>query len=169
MQNKKLRKALAVSMAIAMTGGLLAGCGSNNSSSSNGGAAKSGSTSSASGELDTSEFVELSMYVISDRPAGQDAIDENLNKLLKEKLNCSLKINWIGWAEYANKYPLLFSSGEEFDMAYSASWLNFAYNFCRRQNKRIKSRYWSRTYRGGMRAVPAFSENSHHVWEGTKL
>lgn len=57
---------------------------------------------------------------------GQDAIDENLNKLLKEKLNCSLKINWIGWAEYANKYPLLFSSGEEFDMAYSASWLNFA-------------------------------------------
>ncbi|NSE08523.1 hypothetical protein [Fusicatenibacter saccharivorans] len=71
MQNKKLRKALAVSMAIAMTGGLLAGCGSNNSSSSNGGAAKSGSTSSASGELDTSEFVELSMYVISDRPAGQ--------------------------------------------------------------------------------------------------
>ena len=126
MQNKKLRKALAVSMAIAMTGGLLAGCGSNNSSSSNGRAAKSGSTSPASGELDTSEFVELSMYVISDRPAGQDAIDENLNKLLKEKLNCSLKINWIGWAEYANKYPLLFSSGEEFDMAYSASWLNFA-------------------------------------------
>ena len=27
MQNKNLRKALAVSMAIAMTGGLLAGCG----------------------------------------------------------------------------------------------------------------------------------------------
>ena len=35
MQNKKLRKALAVSMAIAMTGGLLADCESNNSNSSN--------------------------------------------------------------------------------------------------------------------------------------
>ena len=127
MQNKNLRKALAVSMAIAMTGGLLAGCGNSSSGgSSNSGTTNSGSTSSASGELDTSEFVELSMYVISDRPSGQDEIDENLNKLLKEKLNCSLKINWIGWAEYANKYPLLFSSGEEFDMAYSASWLNFA-------------------------------------------
>ena len=124
MKNKNLRKALAVSMAIAMTGGLLAGCGSSSSGSSSSGTTNSGSTSSASGELDTSEFVELSMYVISDRPAGQDAVDENLNKLLKEKLNCSLKINWIGWAEYANKYPLLFSSGEEFDMAYSASWLN---------------------------------------------
>ena len=131
MKNNKLRKALAMSMAIAMTGGLLAGCGNSSSSgsgSSNSGttASESGSTASASGDLDTSEFVELSMYIISDRPAGQDVVDENLNKLLKEKLNCSLQINWIGWAEYANKYPLLFSSGEEFDMAYSATWLNFA-------------------------------------------
>ncbi|MFR0839556.1 MAG: ABC transporter substrate-binding protein, partial [Neglectibacter timonensis] len=41
-------------------------------------------------------------------------------------LNCTLKVNWIGWAEYPNKYPLLFSSGEKFDMAYAATWLNFA-------------------------------------------
>lgn len=76
-------------------------------------------------ELDTSEEVELVMYVISDRPAGQDVVDENLNKLLKEKLNCTLKINWLGWAEYVQKYPLIFTSGEEFDMAYaSTSWLN---------------------------------------------
>lgn len=94
MQNKNLRKALAVSMAIAMTGGLLAGCGNSSSSgSSNSGTTNSGSTASADGELDTSEFVELSMYVISDRPSGQDEIDENLNKLLKEKLNCSLKVS----------------------------------------------------------------------------
>lgn len=77
-------------------------------------------------DLDTSEEVELTMYVVSDRPAGQDVVDENLNALLKEKLNCSLKVNWIGWAEYANKYPLLFSSGESFDLAYCATWLNFA-------------------------------------------
>lgn len=38
MQNKNLRKALAVSMAIAMTGGLLAGCGN----SSSGGSSNSG-------------------------------------------------------------------------------------------------------------------------------
>lgn len=40
MQNKNLRKALAVSMAIAMTGGLLAGCGN----SSSGGSSNSGTT-----------------------------------------------------------------------------------------------------------------------------
>ena len=81
--------------------------------------------------LDTSEEVELVMYVVSDRPAGQDLVDENMNKLFKEKLNCTLKINWIGWAEYANKYPMLYSSGEQFDLAYCATWLNFA-NFARR-------------------------------------
>lgn len=47
MQNKNLRKALAVSMAIAMTGGLLAGCGNSGSGgSSNSGTTNSGSTSS---------------------------------------------------------------------------------------------------------------------------
>ncbi len=35
-------------------------------------------------------------------------------------------MNWIGWAEYPNKYPLLFSSGEKFDMAYTATWLNYS-------------------------------------------
>lgn len=75
--------------------------------------------------LDISEEVELVMYIVSDRPAGQDVVDENLNKILKEKLNCTLKINWLGWAEYGTKYPNLFTSGEEFDMAYAAGWLDF--------------------------------------------
>ena len=75
--------------------------------------------------LDTSEEVELVMYVVSDRPAGQDVVDEHLNEILKEKLNCTLKLYWISWAEYANKYPLLFSSGESFDIAYAATWLNY--------------------------------------------
>lgn len=78
-------------------------------------------------DIDTSKEVEVVMYVLGDRPAGQDIVDENINRILKEKLNCTLKINWIGWAEYTNKYPLLFSSGEAFDMIYvSDTWLNFS-------------------------------------------
>lgn len=91
-------------------------------------AADSGATTAAAGTgaLDTSKPVELVLYVVSDRPANQDEIDENFNKIATEALNCTLKTNWIGWAEYANKYPLLFSSGEKFDLAYSATWLNLA-------------------------------------------
>lgn len=123
------KKLVAVLLAATMSLGLLAGCGGSSSTggSSSGDTASSegGSEAGASGEVDTSKEVELVMYVISDRPAGQDIVDENFNTLLKEKLNCTLKINWIGWAEYAQKYPLLFSSGEEFDMAYCAGWLGF--------------------------------------------
>lgn len=122
MKRNLVKRITAVTAAMIMALGVLAGC-------SDPGAAHSSANRepklSEDGTVDTSEEVELVMYVISDRPAGQDVVDENINKILKEKLNCTLKINYIGWAEYANKYPLLFSSGEEFDMAYSATWLNF--------------------------------------------
>ena len=123
------KKILATLLAMTMAIGMLAGCGGGSSSGSSDAPASSdaGSTDGA----DTSKEVNLVMYIVSDRPAGQDVVDENLNKLLKEKLNCTMTINWIGWAEYANKYPLLFSSGEEFDIAYCATWLNFA-NLARR-------------------------------------
>lgn len=129
-RTKTLKRLLTTGMAAVMAAGMITGCGggaSNSTGSASGGeSAGTDGAEAASGELDISKEVELSMYVISDRPAGQDVVDENLNTILKEKLNCTLKINYIGWAEYANKYPLLFSSGEEFDLAYSATWLNFA-------------------------------------------
>uniref|UniRef100_UPI00321A8B76 hypothetical protein n=1 Tax=Bacteroides congonensis TaxID=1871006 RepID=UPI00321A8B76 len=111
-RTKTLKRLLATGMAAIMTAGMLTGCGggSSNSTDSSSGQESSGAESAeaeggeaAAGELDTSKEVALSMYVISDRPAGQDIVDENLNKILKEKLNCTLKINYIGWAEYANK------------------------------------------------------------------
>jgi putative aldouronate transport system substrate-binding protein len=91
-----------------------------------GGGSQSG-TSGGSKEADISRRVELVMWIIGDVPAKQDEVNANLNKLLLEKLNCTLKINWLSWADFGNnKYPLLFSSGEAFDMAYTATWLNFA-------------------------------------------
>ena len=52
------------------------------------------------------------LHVCGQRPArGSGPGGGNYNKVFEEKLNCTLKVNWIGWAEYKNKYPLLFSSG----------------------------------------------------------
>lgn len=128
MFNKTMKKLLSAGLVGAMAVSVLAGCGSSSAPA----AQPAGDSGSAeAGVADTSKEVELVLYVISDRPAGQDVVDENLNKLLKEKMNTTIKINWIGWAEYANKYPMLFSSGEQFDMAYCATWLNFA-NLARR-------------------------------------
>jgi ABC-type sugar transport system, periplasmic component len=116
---KKAMRFLAVMLSLAMILATFAAC----SDSSKPDAGKEGETV---GDLDTSKEVALTLYVISDRPAKQDEIDANYNALLKEKLNATVDLKWIGWAEYANKYPLLFSSGEKVDMAYTATWLNFA-------------------------------------------
>jgi putative aldouronate transport system substrate-binding protein len=78
------------------------------------------------GTLDTSKEVELVLYVIGVEPVKQAELSANFNRIAKEKLNCTLKINWIGWSEFPTKYPLHFSSGEVFDLAYCATWLNFA-------------------------------------------
>lgn len=109
------KKVLALLLTAAMTLGSLTGCGSSNNQSA---------SANMDGTQDTSKEVNLVMYVIGDRPVRQDDKDANLNKLLKEKMNTTLTINWIPWSDYANKYPLLFSSGEVFDMVYTSSWLN---------------------------------------------
>ena len=132
MNMRKASKLISLLLTAAMAGTLLAGCGNSGSSGSGSGSAGTTADSAAQtqvqeeGGLDTSEEVELVMYVISNEPAKQQELTDNMNKLFKEKLNCTLKINYIGWAEYANKYPLLFSSGEAFDMAYTATWLNYS-------------------------------------------
>ena len=133
---KKTVRLASLLLALALVVSTFAACGDNSSSTaSKGGDSKSSnastdvsesSTAEGGNDLDTSKEVELVMYVVSDRPAKQDDMDANFNELFKEKLNCTLKVNWIGWAEYANKYPLLFSSGEKFDMAYTATWLNYS-------------------------------------------
>lgn len=108
----KRKKWLSLALSVVMAAGVLTGCGGSSSSDSSQEESASESDESSEetaetvGDLDTSEEVEIVMYVVSDRPAGQDVVDDNLNELLKEKLNCTLKINWIAWSDYSNKYPL---------------------------------------------------------------
>ena len=130
---KNTKKLFALVLALVLVFTVFAGCsgGGESSTGDSSTAGDSGTDSSSeSGDalpaLDTSEEVELVMYFISDRPAKYDEIEANFNELFKEKLNCTLKTEWLAWSDYANKYPLLFSSGEKFDLAYTATWLGFS-------------------------------------------
>ena len=126
------KRTLSLILVLAMVLSVFAGCGSTTSGetaaaaptqSSNGSA---GEATDAAPALDTSKQVEIVMYALGTEPAGQQIIWDKLNELLLDKLNCTLKVNYISFADYPNKYPLLFSSGEVFDIAYTASWLNYA-------------------------------------------
>jgi len=79
-------------------------------------------------DIDISEFVEISNYVLGDPPANDmvDKMLEQLNPILKEKINAHMRVEWIEWADYLTKYNLLLASGQEIDMIHASStWLDF--------------------------------------------
>lgn len=124
-----MKKVLALLMSIIMVMSLLAGCGSSAPEDKAEAPADNGveaPAAPAEDALDTSEFVELKMYLVGDKPEGYDDIVAAANEILKEKVNATISVDWLSWAEHGTKYSLLFSGGEEFDMIYTASsWCHF--------------------------------------------
>ena len=131
---KRGKQVLALLLGTAMAVSLLAGCGSKSSSESTQAVSSAAETSTevkesgseAASAVDTSEHVDLKMYLVGDKPEGFDDVYAKVNEVLEEKLNCSIAVDWLSWAEHDKKYSLLFSSGEDFDMIFTAtSWCHF--------------------------------------------
>ncbi len=75
---------------------------------------------------DTQEHVDLTMYLVGDKPEGFEDVYEKVNEILNEKCNATLSVEWLSWGEHETKYPLLFSSGEDFDLIFTATqWCHF--------------------------------------------
>lgn len=117
---KRMKKLVSVLLTTAMAVGMLAGCGSTNTK---GDSNKSTSTDNQGGTtvVDTSEHVELTMYLLGDRTPDFDEVYGKINEILEEKLNCSLNVEFLSWGEHGTKYSLLFSSQEDFDLIFTAS------------------------------------------------
>lgn len=114
MGGKKLLIFLAAVMLLA---GLLASCATSK---------KEGASSDAPGAsvtesgVDISKEVKLVYYLWgSEGPANKDILAE-INKLLKRDINATLEVKYIDWPDVATKYPLLFASGEQFDMSHAS-------------------------------------------------
>ena len=52
-------------------------------------------------------------------------VQDELNEYLKEKLNCQVELHALSQAEFKERSPLMLSTGEEVDLMFSASWLNY--------------------------------------------
>ncbi len=106
---KRMKKLASLLLATAMATGLLSGCG--------------GSASNTDVDLNatTDEYVELKMYLLGDRTADFDEVYGKINEILKEKLNCTISVDFLSWGEHDTKYSLLFSSEEKFDLIFTAS------------------------------------------------
>lgn len=71
---------------------------------------------------DTSEPVTITMYLIGDRPVDNDEVFARINERLQAEINTTLEVKFMGWGEYEQKYPLIFASGEDWDIIYTADW-----------------------------------------------
>lgn len=73
----------------------------------------------------TEEHVKLVMYLIGDEPDDYDEVLAQVNTMLKEDINAELEVRWMAWGEWSQKYPMLLSSGEPFDLIYTVGYMGF--------------------------------------------
>ena len=79
-------------------------------------------TEAAPAGPDISEEVTLVMYLIGDRPVDNDEVFAKINERLKAEINATIEVKFMSWSEYEQKYPLIFASGEDWDIIYTADW-----------------------------------------------
>lgn len=126
MRNKG-KKVSGILLAFTMMGGLMAGCGSSNdgnNAASNGGnngssAGTSNSATTANG-VDISKEVKLVYYLWGAEGVANKDILAEINKKLKQDINATIEVKYIDWPDISTKYPLLFASGEKFDMSHAS-------------------------------------------------
>lgn len=75
--------------------------------------------------IDTSKEVTLKMYLVGDGAPDVPVIYDEVNKMLKEKINATIEPTYLSWAEVNEKYPVIAASGEDFDLIFSANWIKF--------------------------------------------
>lgn len=162
---KKKTKLGALLLASAMSVSLLAGCGASSSTSS-AAASTAETTETADAETsapDTSEEVTLTMYLIGDRPVDNDEVFAKINEKLKSEINATIDVKFMSWGEYEQKYPLIFASGEDWDIIYTADW-------CFYNSQATKQGFWEITEDDLKTYAPMTAETMYsEAWEQAKV
>ncbi len=76
-------------------------------------------------DASTLKEVHLYGYLLGAAPSGMPEVMAELNKKLKADLNCTMEINYLSWADYGTKYPLVLAAGENIDWIYAANWCQY--------------------------------------------
>lgn len=79
----------------------------------------------ASGAADISKKVKLRMVLIGDKPKDFNLVFDELNKLILQDLNAELEVKYLSWGDWQQRYPLLFASGDEFDLIFTGNWAQY--------------------------------------------
>jgi putative aldouronate transport system substrate-binding protein len=142
MEKSFMKKITAMVVILAMLVSF-AGCGKKSASDSNKtesgsstgidspqGEATAMGTSDFYKDIDISKHADIFMYMVGTNNdlVDMDTILNKINERLEKELNATLHIEIIALGEYSVRYPLILSSGEDCDLIYTTSWLNFTEN-----------------------------------------
>lgn len=112
-----------------MTIGLLTGCGSDDTPAEN--KAESSQTEE-SGEQAESEAtgseetvtITWCLPLLDGKPEDYDMVMEDVNRKIREKINVELNLEIISQGEFNDKMKLKSTAGEDYDLVFTANWLN---------------------------------------------
>jgi putative aldouronate transport system substrate-binding protein len=71
------------------------------------------------------EPYEINAYFLAPQCKDLSLVQEELNKLLKKKINATIKLNYYWWDSYQQKQQLAVTSGGKIDIMFSPSWWGF--------------------------------------------
>lgn len=75
--------------------------------------------------LDISDTVELQFWMLGNAPKDLKLIEDEINKMALEELNCTVKFNYTTWTDWSQKYQLLLTSGQQVDLMFTAEWTDY--------------------------------------------
>lgn len=70
------------------------------------------------------EPYEINWYTIADPQQDTPLVEEEVNKYLKDKINATLKLNYLSWGDFDAKIPTMLMAGESFDLCFTCGWFN---------------------------------------------
>lgn len=125
------KRVVALCLATVMTFGLLTGCKAKDESQTTGKGTETEVSESSKDNTEAGEkeptnekTVTVKWCVFGDKAQDHDLVMEDLNKKLKEKINVELDLEVIPQGEYNDKMKLASTAGEDFDLVFTANWLN---------------------------------------------
>jgi putative aldouronate transport system substrate-binding protein len=80
------------------------------------------SKSKSAGDL---KPVTLKFYFGGDKRVETDAVWQAIADKYKDKLNCTFDVNFIPFADYAQKINVMAASGDNWDMNFEGNWLSY--------------------------------------------
>lgn len=123
---KKFKRLIALGLATVLIAASFSACGKStdkNPSGNNNNNGNQGNNNGASTDgdkIDLSKEVNLIYYLWGGEGVANQSILAEINKKLKADLNTTIEIKYIDWGDISTKYPLLFTTGEKFDLSHAS-------------------------------------------------